>query len=856
MSAAETLTVRCHGPTALRLRWYRSLAQALAATAPPAGVLFEATAENPTPVATVRPRSLIETVAASPGVRGLDLERFPDAPPLEPPPGWSGEIRLLVLPYPFGPLRPPPSVPTDAPDLAPLVGPRGWVGFQTAWVRGARGDVRVARRFRLATPDETDLDCRVDAVSVAVALEWAGAVGGAMTTRRAPRGSLRDWRRGGLARVPPDAWVVPSGRPLERTAEYLWSERAESAGAVAGHRIVFGASGAGKTTFLARHAADQANRGSAVVVLDLHGDLAPLAFRFLGATARARAVAVDASSPPVPGVAALAPGPVPEDRSAAHLVAALKRLSPDGTDLHWGFRLERIFDSFVRIVQESDGSLVDLYGLLTDSSLREAARLRTRRSDLARFLEELEPVLKRQPDFLWSAATRLSKVVLVPALRELLAPSDGGVPVEEILLEGRSLFVRIPFAVLGPEAASFAGTLILARLYLGLAARKEAGSPHPPILFVLDEVQGLAPRLVAELLTESRKFGLRSLVATQYPDRLSNELRGAAAGSLTDVVAFRVPRRSAGSTGEWVGLTPEEAERSLPGLPAGHGVRFDPEAGVVRAVPAVPPGPDNGLVDWANALVTTREEFGPTPDPSERLHDDRDVVDRILLAVLAAEEEGRPIAGDGVIAAALALPGVPWPADRLAEGWNRAVRHGFVRPSSLGSSLTPAGERVLGLTAPTAASNESAEHRGLLLAAFRVFARRGYRIEILRQGRFDTTLPDAVFRQIPERSAATPAELGEAVDRARRGWAWRFFSGRDVFIEAEVSGALRRERIRHGWRKALARGAFVLFVVGDAVRARRVRAALDAMGVPRGRAQVWTLPVVRRTSSPGGVANE
>jgi len=730
------------------------------------------------------------------------------------------------------------------------------MGFQTAWVRGPHGELRTIRRFRFATPERTELDRRIDAVSVAAAEAWEEAVGVPMTTRRAPRAALRDWRRGTLATVPPDAWVTPTNRPIERSAEVSPDGRSITSTLDDGHRVVFGASGAGKTTFLARQAAAEADRGGAVVVLDLHGDLAPLALLALGPEARARAIAIDVSSPPVPGIAALAPGTAHEDRAAAHLVAALKRLSPDGTDLHWGFRLERIFDSFVRLVQESEGSLVDLYGLLTEADRRDAARLRTHRDDLARFLEELGPVLRRQPDFLWSAATRLSKVVLVPALRELLAPVDGGLPVEDRLAEGRSLFVRLPFAILGPEAAAFAGTLVLARIYLGLAARRGPGTSERPILLVLDEVHGFAPRLVAELLTESRKFGLRALVATQYPDRLAPELRNAAAGALTDVLSFRVPRRSARSAGEWVGLSGDEAERRLPGLPAGHGVRFDPETGVVRNVPAVAALPNGGLADWASALEATRREQGVVPEPMGRSPDDTETLDRLLLAVLAAEEEGRPLREEAVLAAALALPGLPPASDRLWARWNRALHEGYVHASAEGVTLSVVGERRLGLTVPTGASRESGEHRALLLATFRIFARHGYRVEILRQGRFDTTLPDAVFHQIPFRPGRAPFELGEEVERARRGWAWRLFSGRDVNVEAEVSGALRPERIRHGWRKAAARGAFVLFVVGDAARARRVRATLTALGAGRDRAQVWTLRVLRGRSEPSVHANE
>ncbi len=552
-------------------------------------------------------------------------------------------------------------------------------------------------------------------------------------------------------------------------------------------------------------------------------------------------------------LAALAAGATAPDRAAAHLVAALKRLSPDGTDVYWGFRLERIFDSFARLVLESAGSIGDLYALLTDRERREAARFATRRVDLARFLEELEPLLRRQPDFLWSAATRLSKVVLVPALTDLLAPADGGLPVEELLREhGRSLFVRLPFALLGPEAAAFAGTLLLARLYLGLAARPAAEDERPPVLLVLDEVHGFSPRLVAEILTESRKFGLRALVATQFPDRLAPELRVAVGGSLTDVVSFGVPRRSARTVGEWIGLGAEEAERGLPALPPGHGIRLDAETGSVRGI--YPAAEDQRTAGdrWRAAIGRTRSEFPTAPRPDERNPDAEETTDRLLLAVLAAEEEGRPLRDEREgVAATLALPGRAVDPALLASRWLRAVRDGHLTSGSGGYRLSIAGERRLGLSAPTEATRESGEHRQLLVRAFRIFARRGYRIEIVRQGRYDTTLPDAVYRQLGRGAARSPRHLAEELERVRGGWAWKCFGGRDVHLEAEVSGALRPERIRRGWEKACAREAFALFLVGDAKRARRVRTVLRSIDAKPDRAQVWTLPVSVRPEENG-----
>jgi hypothetical protein len=213
----------------------------------------------------------------------------------------------------------------------------------------------------------------------------------------------------------------------------------------------------------------------------------------------------------------------------------------------------------------------------------------------------------------------------------------------------------------------------------------------------------------------------------------------------------------------------------------------------------------------------------------------------VLLAIFAAEESGHPIPSGDVTRAASRLAGPPIDLAELEGAWTRLARGPEIETTPAGVRLTPSGERRLGLEVATGAVSESAEHRALLLRAFRVFARKGYAIEILRQGRFDTTLPDAVFRQLGSSPRTSPAEVARTLDRVRSGWAWRCFAGRDVHLEAEVSGALRPERIRRGCAKATARDAFALFLVGDAGRARRVRSALRSLGLGTDRAQVWTL---------------
>jgi len=841
----DAVTVRLSGAPADRQAWHGELARLVAAAPPPAAALLEAASDWPHSQLTVRPPELVDLLGGSPAGATVRAEVHPGRAPHPPPALGSVHIATLVRTTEcrerFSSERP---MTVDRVGIDPAL-PRGtWLGVQTFWLPSQRGAVWLARRFCVAAATDRELSSRFRAVAIALAAEWRLAVEVPASVSMGRFGSGRDWRRGSVRTIPREAWFERPPEVAARSAEAVDRLGGPSSEIpVETPAIVLGASGSGKTTYLARWAANVVARGGSVFVLDLHGDLAPAITGRLAPDTWRRVVAIDASLPPVPGIAALVPDGAP-DRAAAHLVAALKRLSPDGTDLYWGFRLERIFDTVVRLALESGGSLTDVYDLLTNPDRRDASRLATRSAELARFLDELAPVVRRNPEFLWSAATRLSKVMLVPALRELLAPDSEGVPVERLLADGRSLLVRLPFARLGPEAAGFAATLVLGRVYLGLAALAERRETAVPVSVVLDEVHAFSPRLVSELLTEGRKFGIRAVVATQYPERLSRELAAAARGALRGAVVFRVPRPAAVEVGGWLGLGAASAAELLPNLPTGEGLVVDPLAVGIRTVPpeARPTLPSS--VGWRERTDATREEFDVPPAPFAEERGEDLATERLLLAVLSVSESGRAVGRAEAVAAAERLPGTSVDPALLAHRLPTLFREGYLEETPSGLRLTSAGERRLGLTTPTGATRESAEHRALLLATFRRLARRGYLLEILRQGRFDTTLPDARLRQLTGAGVArVPADLATELDRVRSGWAWTFFHGRDVHVEAEVSGALRAERIRHGVRKALRQGAFVLFVVSDAARARRVRAVLRAMGLGVDRAQVWTLRV-------------
>jgi len=307
VSSGDTVSVVCHATPSLRRQWFGELARLLASARPPAAVLFEGSFDHPHPRVTVRPKALVRVLVRSLAGSSVRVEEQPGVAPA-PPVSLGCERMGCVVRVGGSRGRPPEETRTgiDRVGIAPAVPPGTWLGLQTFWLPAPHGTLWIARRFRIAAGSRSDLDARFPVLGTAVAAEWGRAIGLPATFRAAALGHRRDWRRGGLRSVPPEGWFE---RPPEFAARSAVTPeqagRDPADGWVETPAIVLGASGAGKTTYLARWAARTVRAGGSVVAIDLHGDLTPAIVGRLTPEDRRRSVVVDATLPPVPGVAAL-----------------------------------------------------------------------------------------------------------------------------------------------------------------------------------------------------------------------------------------------------------------------------------------------------------------------------------------------------------------------------------------------------------------------------------------------------------------------------------------------------------------------------------------------------------------------
>jgi energy-coupling factor transporter ATP-binding protein EcfA2 len=311
------------------------------------------------------------------------------------------------------------------------------------------------------------------------------------------------------------------------------------------HLHLLGPTGVGKSTLLVQMAIADLEAGRGLVMLDPKGDLVQAVLERVPERRRRDVIILGPADTSRP--VGLNPLRSATGASAEVVVENLVGLFKSLYRHSWGPRLDDILRAALLTLAGSEGTtLCEVPLILTDPNYRR------------RLVGSLDDPVGLESFWGWyealSDAERqtvvgpvLNKVrafTMRPTVRSIIGQSKPTLDLGDVLASGKVLLCSLASGLLGEEAASLLGALIVAELWHATTAR--AGmmeSSRRPVMAYLDEFQHFVhlPTPMPSMLAEARGLGLGLTLAHQHLDQLGDEARHAVLANTRSRVVFQLP---------------------------------------------------------------------------------------------------------------------------------------------------------------------------------------------------------------------------------------------------------------------------------------------------------------------------
>jgi hypothetical protein len=308
------------------------------------------------------------------------------------------------------------------------------------------------------------------------------------------------------------------------------------------HLHVIGKTGVGKSTFLANLILSDAHAGRGALLIDPKGDLVDDILDRLPERAIGRTVVFDpAQQGPPPCINVLA-GPDPNFAADA-IVTTFRRCFSSA----WGPRMDDLMRSACLTLARVHGvqaSLADLPRLLTDHIFRAAIVSRLDDELLRSFWDSYDDLSPgSQASVISPVMNKLRAVLLRPFIRDALSGSASTVNIGRLLDTGGLILARLPKGVLGDDATSLFGSLLLAHTWQAVTPRcRQPEKDRRDATLYVDEAQNFLhlPGSVIDILDEARAYRLSFVMAHHNLAQLPKDLREAVSANARNKIYFGV----------------------------------------------------------------------------------------------------------------------------------------------------------------------------------------------------------------------------------------------------------------------------------------------------------------------------
>jgi hypothetical protein len=200
-------------------------------------------------------------------------------------------------------------------------------------------------------------------------------------------------------------------------------------------------------------------------------------------------------------------------------------------------------NAILTLLDYPDSTLLDLMRLLTDKDFRAQVVQKLTNPQLKDFWEK---EFDKYSAWMRSEAispiqNKVGQFLATPMLRNIFAQDKSLINFREILDQGKILIVNLSKGQIGEDMCALIGSLITTSIEL--AALSRANTPEykrRPFYLYIDEIQSFITLSLADMLSESRKFGLSLILTHQYLNQLDEKIQHSIFGNTGTFISFRL----------------------------------------------------------------------------------------------------------------------------------------------------------------------------------------------------------------------------------------------------------------------------------------------------------------------------
>lgn len=308
------------------------------------------------------------------------------------------------------------------------------------------------------------------------------------------------------------------------------------------HMYVIGKTGMGKSTMLENMIIQDIQNGEGLAVVDPHGDLVEKVIDFVPAHRVNDVVYINPADLDFPIAFNILENVGPEYRSLVSngLVGVFKKIWADS----WGPRLEYILINTILALLEYPGAtLLGVMRMLVDTKYRrKVVRKITDPVVRSFWINEFNNYSEKfRNEAIAPIQNKIGQFLSSSLIRNMVGQVKSTVNMRELMDEGKIVMMNLSKGRIGEENSALLGAMIITKIQLAAMSRVDIPEDSRRDFYLyVDEFQNFSTDSFAGILSEARKYHLNIIMAHQYIEQLTDEVRAAVFGNVGTIAAFRV----------------------------------------------------------------------------------------------------------------------------------------------------------------------------------------------------------------------------------------------------------------------------------------------------------------------------